>query len=129
MLPRPTPISPLKPNGTTVRPCKPITFQPYIVRPSAARIAPDLAKPSAAVTNEAIAATAIQSLYEPNSIPKPKGEAGKPGVGGYNVQVAMGWSEDDYKAVLVRAMFQSIFWEVTLDHDYSVKSKIYAMIT
>ncbi|PPQ93401.1 LOW QUALITY PROTEIN: hypothetical protein CVT25_004684 [Psilocybe cyanescens] len=38
-------------------------------------------------------------------IPKPKGEAGRPGSGGYNLQEELAWSERTYEAVVVSAYF------------------------
>jgi hypothetical protein len=34
-------------------------------------------------------------------IPKPQGEAGRPGRGGYNLQETLGWSDIDYKKLKV----------------------------
>jgi hypothetical protein len=87
-----------------------------MTHPSAGHITPDLAKPSTGSANDYVSTTAVQPMYQPNSIPKPIGEAGKPGVGGYNVQIAMGWSIDDYRAALVRAWFSSIFPTLMVNH-------------
>ena len=38
---------------------------------------------------------------EDNKIGKPPGEAGRPGRGGYNLRVALGWAADDHKKLLV----------------------------
>jgi hypothetical protein len=37
-------------------------------------------------------------------IPKPRGEAGRPGSGGYSLQEVLNWSERTYEAVVVRAI-------------------------
>ena len=48
---------------------------------------------------------------ELTKIPKPPGEAGRPGSGGYNLKDALGWSKQDYDKVqvslLVYAMKQT----------------------
>lgn len=38
---------------------------------------------------------------EPKKIPKPPGEASRPGRGGYTLRVVLGWNPKDYKKVLV----------------------------
>jgi hypothetical protein len=44
---------------------------------------------------------------EDNKIGKPQGEAGRPGRGGYNLRVALGWAADDHKKLLVRIFITS----------------------
>ena len=46
-----------------------------------------------------------RGVFQEDSIPKPKGSAGKPSHGGYSLQAALGWSTADYKAVQVRRVF------------------------
>lgn len=41
------------------------------------------------------------SSDEESKIPKPKGEAARPGRGGYNLQKVLNWSSDDYDAIRV----------------------------
>ena len=38
----------------------------------------------------------------PHKIPKPRGEVGRPGSGGYNLKAAMGWNGDEYERLRVR---------------------------
>ena len=40
--------------------------------------------------------------YAPRKIPKPRGEVGRPGNGGYTLMKAMGWSVADYEGLRVR---------------------------
>jgi hypothetical protein len=37
-------------------------------------------------------------------IPKPEGEAGRPGRGGYNLEKALGWPRDEYRRLKVRLL-------------------------
>lgn len=45
--------------------------------------------------------TDTESTDEDGLIPKPKGEAGRPGRGGYNLQEALSWPDIDYKRLKV----------------------------
>lgn len=43
---------------------------------------------------------------EDNLIPKPEGENGRPGRGGYNLEVALGWDSKTFRKLKARALLQ-----------------------
>ncbi|KIK50717.1 hypothetical protein GYMLUDRAFT_252708 [Collybiopsis luxurians FD-317 M1] len=49
------------------------------------------------------------STEESDSIPKPNGEAGRPGQGGYNLQTALKWTSKRWKAVQEQAVTKYSF--------------------
>lgn len=98
-----------------------------MARPSTAHGASDLAKLSRGPEDD-VSTTATQTEHPPNSIRKPTGEAGKPGAGGYKLQIAMGWSKDDYETALVRVRFLIPFRVLTTKFDYSEQSSSWSTI-
>lgn len=43
-------------------------------------------------------------------IPKPDGEAGRPGRGGYNLEQALGWEAKKYQSIKVRLALLNALW-------------------
>lgn len=59
----------------------------------------------------------VSSTDEPPLIPKPEGEAGRPGRGGYNLQASLGWSKKEYTQLKVRHLvsFHSLHLNTCID--------------
>lgn len=46
---------------------------------------------------------------EDDKIPKPNGEVGRPGRGGYNLRIALGWEDERYDKVKVSIVISNLF--------------------
>ncbi|KAJ3754966.1 hypothetical protein F5878DRAFT_664938 [Lentinula raphanica] len=85
------------------------------------------------INEEQLSSSSIAHQHIRQAIPKPPGEAGRPGRGGYNLQKVLGWSKADYDEVkdfikiLVRRLDCSIpFTEHSLFEIDSIRTKAIA---
>jgi hypothetical protein len=63
-------------------------------------------EPSPTPTESSLSSLESEDDIGIRKIPKPNGEAGRPGRGGYNLEEKLGWGEDGFKELKVRMYHQ-----------------------